>query len=1589
MTLVLEVDNLHKPLGEAKALPRRRRRLSTIVKQHAPKDRATVALVFRKKVNLAALTRADLDQAARMRADYATTLVGPDDHVVFVRPALGGSSGLSVALMIASAALLLLAPWAAAAVGGGLIGFAVQTGMVIGAALLQAAAAKSNAAKKTDNSFYDIAPSGNVAKRGARRPLGYGRCWSTPPLSQRDFIRYIGNKQTVLVKRLLVGLGKWDVLAVKVGESTFWTKAGGVQSPFNVSSLFGIPSEVEVLYEQASKIVPGDIATSESVIGQELPRSYGNPDWTPWYRATPHGVKADKLYLAWSFGTVMVRGDKGEAKPNNFGISFQFQRLDPVTGNPTGPIITDAENIGYQCLPEGGHFGREKTLPEMAEWQVRSCNPWPDPSMIGIEASNTVYWDELSALLPDVRVREGTTEVVIRVSGIKGISSLGEVRVEAERIVPVFNGSTWVEQPTRKAVWAFADLIRSPYGLNRPDGVDGEKCLAYANRADLAGFDEFNGFLDEVTTFGVALNTVLGPLRAQHQRLGQIYSFMRDESAEEAGGRQVITRQQILADTTAQRFIFTKSDSSKGDVIVEYLRDGDEKRPDEARQTKFSQTRTPKRYKFPGVTSGAHAVMLANWLSAIDKFRGAERTITTEWQGRLIYPATHILSDLWFVDAKAALPGRLVSGTTFEVEAPPPIAAGNTYVSLRGKEGNEWGILRAVYDGGTRLTLNATDVSNIQAATGVLLADVLTGELQEPNTLTIGPLVELQETYIARSTRPVSEDHIEIEMVIDNPKVWQILGEETVVPGPIDPEGPVEPLRPNLPSIRAWCERTETDIQMVWSVPQPFGAVAFDVQYAIDEVDMPATDWTEVQTALASASGSVVIRQSPLPVRVRGRAIGRTGVPGDWTYTTFSTVPPRVDGGSVDIVNVTLNQIDAYFRGLLEGTGPGSIGEALNVANSAQSRANSAFGNIEDLKLALSSNPADRTRSKLVARSLRDDLDLIQAAFADAQNRLNSFEGMMVQIGVVQSEGAYRIAGEAILDSRINSVAIDLDALNARVSLLASTIVDGDLNGILDTLNSLSVSLDAVAGEIALRATTAQLDEVDGRVTTLSTTLTGPEGTITSLASSVNTLTGQVSNAVLQLNALGSIVASASTAAVKFDGDARDLTLDALLARVAELEGGVNERLGTATLTLGARIGEMGEVIAESGRTILAVQGDAAARFSSFEQVMSNGFVATASAQRALETAAGAAAGRIGVLENVTTNAQNPSSVVSRLSTIEGTIGTGTGSGSITGRITTLEEVTTDPNTGLVRQLSDLQTAVSGTGPTSISARLTTLAEVVGKAAGPDGPASGLVSRVGNLELTLNGNGTPQNPSLSSRVSSVEIAAAGAAGNAAAAITAANNAASAAATADGKAVNAATAASNAASAASTADGKAVAAQTAASNAASAASTADGKAVAAQTAASNAASAASTADGKAVAAQTAASNAATAASTADGKAVAAQTKANAADTKAEAAQNAVTAVAGTVTEIEAKANDMTASGKLAFVAVSAPSGATAAWALSVKASNARAGFTVLAMSNGTSQVIVDAGQVVSAALASDGVNRRVVLDLNNGSLSFWR
>lgn len=1326
MTLIVTANIAGQTRGEPVRLPdRRRRRLSTIVARHKPPaGRRFIVSVHRKGETFLRPT----DGSVRLRASWGRTLVGPNDVVLVTEVPLGRGIA-SIGLAIASIALIAVAPYAAPALAtalGGISGTAVQAGLVIGGvALGYAAQASSAAKKKTERSLSSVTGGGNIPKPGARKPLLYGRCWSTPPLSQKDFITYDGDTM-LLTKRMTLGIGRFQIHAVHVGEAVFWTEGGGVQAPFT-STAGPLGTQIEFLFAQPSTIAPGDVISSPSVGGQEMPRPGGNPEWTPWFRLTPQGVTADAAQMSWTYPAIYRVSSQGRQAPTVAGVIFQAREINPNTGEVIGPEFElwrsseGATALTTTPLRRSAYF----RLPKNAAYQVRAQNMYPEA--VGFEQKNAASWDEMAAIKDDVRVRPNTTEIVMRVRAGKGltVTAFSEIWVDATRIVPVWNGSAWIEQAERKAVWAFADLVRSQHGLALPNGFDAAKAIYYHHLLDAN--DTFDGVLPEVSSFWEAASEVLLPLRADPVKVGPVHSFVRDESRAEP--RHVLTRRQIVRDSAGATF---KTKVEGGDVIVEFDRDGDPRRPDEVRFSYGAATRTPKRYRVNGIRDGLHALKHATWLAAVAVFRGAERRVTTEWDGRLVFPGDHVLSDLWFFKGKQTFGVASAAGNVLTLDVTANVPAEWGYGSIRRRDGREWGILRMRGVGPRGLELHPDDVPALEAQTGRSLASVLARDSQDPTTIVIGELTELQETYVARSAIPSDADRVQIEMVADDPRVWQLLDEQVIAPAPVNADNLAEPLIPQISVLHARCERIETGIEVVWGVSVTRGARNYEADISYDA----GGTWEVLSPYGPASTGRAQMRQSDQPVTVRARAFGRTGLPGDYLSTTFTTVAPIVQGSLVDVSTIPpipYEKLDEEARERIEA----AKAAADDASAEAQQALAGSIARVDDLRRALALSPDVRQG---YVDSLMGDVQGSLSLLGNVATRLLGEVAVLrdrmaaAGIEVLPEQGIVRIAAltrlETEVGERLTSLSVTVDALRGELELYGS-IQEGDLSGFVTSLNVVQQRLSAAEARISLLATTAQFDEASARLGTVETTLDAQAAAIELKAAQaiVDEQGALLQQVGLRLSAAeGRITTFVQAAGTSTVDNARVPRLISQLSDLLQNQiGALSDTFARAETNARANIDEQGRSVAEVSTRLLAFQGDATAQFASITRAVASNNEAIVSTQTLLLAQIGQVAASL-TREELARAAADAAATI-RLDGALSRIGTNEA------RITTEEQTRATQTGALSTRVGGLE-ARTGAAEASLTGLSKTVADNQSAAASQ---FQGVNARLGNAESSISG----------------------------------------------------------------------------------------------------------------------------------------------------------------------------------------------------------------------------------------------------------
>lgn len=1069
----LTLNAAGKQLEPPKTLARSRRRLTQVIGRHVDRTRPHMIAVQRARDPLQPIEEAWVlrgrDKAGAVKPWPRRYL--PADAVVVVvylprgGPMGGGSRGrkspLNIALGIAGLALVAFAaPLAGAAAGllGGLGAFgtaALQAGIVLGGAALLGLASKAKANKSPTDSreIYGVAGGGNLPRAGDRIPRGYGRSWMKPDLSQPDFSVYDGDDQ-ILYKRHTLGLGKYRPYALRVGKQTVWREGQGFLPPFDDGR-----NALEFLYEQPSALVPNNVVSATGV-GGALPRPNENPNVAGPFLINQSGALISRIQVDYQFPQGISSTYTGKQttisnQQGQFGVEFMYRPIDEQ-GNFLGSwqVLTrqiagvDGEPARFATQPL--RFTRFIDVPP-GRYAVTGRNVLPDTSQNNAQGQvatiNAAQWDGLSGHVADNAVRPGVTEIALRIYATKGNQSaaLGELEVDAAAIIPVWNGSGWIEQETSKAVWAFVDIMRNAdYGGAIPASqIDLSTALFYATL--LQEFDTFDAVIRGPVSVYEAAATVLLTMRAEPVHLGRFWSLVRDD--QKSTRKHFISARQMRKGTTQVVFDLDTT-AGAGHVIGEFDKDGDYRTPAETAEIFGEPSLTPTRQKWTGVRSYRHAKHLTRWRAACGAFRRQTAPFGVEMEGRIYKRGDSILVDPWFIETRKRAGIVDTRGDTLILDVDMPLQAGDA-VALRDRTGRLWGPVALTGQGANVRQIVMDPASRAQVEQDMLrtLAGVLSDGRQEMTTVLVGPVASLRENYLIQTVRMSGPGQADVEAVIDDPRVWDAIGSVIIVP-PVGAGGLLDPEVPGIVAFTATATQMAAGLQCEYTITPGRGSVAFDVQISYDD----NATWSTVQGYPdGRISNSFPLNPvDPQMIALRARAYGNTGLHGNWFYTEIG-LPPSVLGIEPPIVDREALADELQQTLSLDPTIPGSIGYALEQARLAAEQAFAAMDLAEGVQTAANTFQ-DATRGQLgsltaASTTMQIDADLTLDALGTLIRQMdNNYADTRRDFAF-----ARQVFGSGIDASNkaIATVATDLGSYKgnteARFTTVFQTIADGDM----------------------------------------------------------------------------------------------------------------------------------------------------------------------------------------------------------------------------------------------------------------------------------------------------------------------------------------------------------------------------------------------------------------------------------------------------------------------------------------------------------------------------------------------------------------
>ena len=853
-----------------------------------------------------------------MRAEWDARPLDAEDRLVFLsRPLGGGSASTKQVLgLVAMIGLSVLAPGVGTALGGGLLGALGQFAFMAGGAyavstMVKAKAADQNSETETVYSFGQQSNSVRVLEPIA---VSYGRVKKTPGYAAVPWAEYIGDDQYLNVL-LCQGCGKYSTGAIYVDDTVLWTAADGVSDSFDgVDIQFYGPGQPVTLFDV-------NVATSAEVAGQEI-----TGDWTGGFVVAVAGTTTKALAIDVAApGGLYYTSDDGTVSAYFVQLHAEYRPIDGL-GLPTGPwsALTDPA-VGAASKKARRWSFKVAVTPGRYEVRLkRDVNPLDSDT----KTVSTLVWMGLRAFLNGGDSFQGVSTIAIRMRATQQLTdaSARNIKVIDTRILPVFNGATWVEQPTRNPAWAFWDIAtNTDYGARRAAGkVDAQAAYSLATLATSRGdyFDyEFSSAVSVLEAFDTALATV----RAKHRWSGDVLTLVRDEWS--AVPSMLVTDREMIRGSFTTDYDFMPSDGTDA-VILQYV-DETTWRGEEVQYPADYDALYPKRLTLPGIVQRAHAYREAGFHFRQNVYRRVKPSFDMEHDGRLVSLGTQLLvqSDMPGAWGSAGMVvGRTGVALTLE-PAPTWVSGSNHYIALRTRTGGLFGpVLCDRYGDDAICALNAADLASVEAGQGMTLDDALARmDGAELPSYAFGVGTAWQRRCIALTGAP-SGNRVSLSLVVDDPRVHDDDGAPDALPS-------LPPLSmdkaPTVTGLIAQLEQNVLEPVLTASWYATSGASYYMARISYDAGDT----WTALPDTTATELSMVV---QPAALRLAVAAVGSSR--GAWAYVDLAA--PTIDAGNIPVTMGNFTD-ETYDRVVTR------MQDAIDVLNDGLSRLSLIAANID------------------------------------------------------------------------------------------------------------------------------------------------------------------------------------------------------------------------------------------------------------------------------------------------------------------------------------------------------------------------------------------------------------------------------------------------------------------------------------------------------------------------------------------------------------------------------------------------------------------------------------------------------------------
>lgn len=539
----------------------------------------------------------------------------------------GKSNPLQVVLQLA---LVIAAPyvgvWAAGAMGftAGTTAFSVASGLVSAgvmmagsmliSAILPAPSMSSTSDTTAGNPAYLVGTQNNAARLRQPMPVLYGRRRFYPDLAAMPYAE-INNNFAYLNQLFCLTQGRMQIEQIcieKTPIANYEEVEYQVVEPYADVTLFpdnaySAPEVQDIELEGATENTSGatiiwyekkptpiyeTIDGKLTVVGANVTYKpiYGDVKYKT-YIATPQNCETTKISLDFSMpsGLAQIKDDGGVGSAT-IDFCVEVRKID-ASNSPIGDWVKLNQTEYSDGVQTGGGFLSRTSIVKscerftgatldaqlrtvsyavpMGRYEVRVARYNTDSDSTRV--SDALHWIGLRSYMPSVKNYGNCTMLAVRIKATNNLNSniARRLNVLGTRILPVYDGAAWSEQPTRNPAWALSDVLRNvDYGRNITD-----KKINLSELVRLAGVWQSRGdycdglFIDETTVFE-ALNKVAEVGRTKPIYYAGVIDFVRNEP-KLLTQSYMFTPNNMLKDTFSVQYVYPKA-SDADYITVEY-----------------------------------------------------------------------------------------------------------------------------------------------------------------------------------------------------------------------------------------------------------------------------------------------------------------------------------------------------------------------------------------------------------------------------------------------------------------------------------------------------------------------------------------------------------------------------------------------------------------------------------------------------------------------------------------------------------------------------------------------------------------------------------------------------------------------------------------------------------------------------------------------------------------------------------------------------------------------------------------------------------------------------------------------------------